>query len=329
MTLSLSILTLNLGDEDEEGGNGRASHAGCRNSWAARNSVCLELLRRYRPTVICTQQGTKAKLDFLTERFPGYESFNTTLRVAGEEDKDPDSAILYAKEKLEVTSGGTFALSETPSKSGSKSWGAKSVGTATWAVFQVRRAAPPGFAFEVVSTQLDRRSPKAQRHGALLLLQHLTAGAPTLPVVLGGCFGTMKDKTPGALLLGRKRYFGQIGGFRDAWTCARLRKNVLLTHSYHRFRGAKRGVKHTFKNILRTIFVVADPHLDEHEDWIFVRGRQLAANLCEVVPYRRFEDGQFPSSHYPLYAEFLLPRSVTIMAPSAPAAVISAAPVST
>lgn len=47
---------------------------------------------------------------------------------------------------------------------------------------------------------------------------------------------------------------------------------------------------------------------DLHVDWILYRGRALAPVYSEIVDYN--VDGRYPSDHYPMYVEFLLPRSV-------------------
>ena len=144
--------------------------------------------------------------------------------------------------KVELTEGGTFWLSESPSVPGSISWGATAPCIATWAIsfciillswycsssskslnllefeevcclnwhdvhtFQVKRAEPPGFSFQIVNTNLDEDSPRARRRSALLTWQHIASLPPNLPVIYCGGFNTQKESMTGRFLLGRSRY---------------------------------------------------------------------------------------------------------------------------
>ena len=49
-------------------------------------------------------------------------------------------------------------------------------------------------------------------------------------------------------------------------------------------------------------------HEPLHTDWVFKYGRNMHTTFCELVLDSC--DGQFPSSHYPLYVEFTLPRHI-------------------
>lgn len=124
---------------------------------------------------------------------------------------------------------------------------------------------------------------------------------------------------------------------RDTWAIARARKNVSLIRTYHGFKGTqfllsqnlftslfnlpnstrsfsgdKQGALEFFKLILRALCLCWDRQTqDLHVDWILFRGRSLIPVLCEVVNDNI--DGFYPSSHYPLFAEFMLPRTVRML----------------
>nr|TKW28072.1 hypothetical protein SEVIR_3G300100v2 [Setaria viridis] len=177
--------------------------------------------------------------------------------------------------------------------------------------FQLKRVEPPGFSFQIVNTNLDEVSPRARRRSALLTWQHIASLPPNLPVIYCGGFNTQKESMTGRFLLGRSREHGVVGDMRDAWPNARVRKNVSLIHTYHGFKGEKQGAVEFLKLIFRALCLCWDRQTqDLHIDWILFRGRPLVPALCEVINDNI--DGVYPSSHFPIFAEFLLPRSVRL-----------------
>uniref|UniRef100_A0A803QB01 Endonuclease/exonuclease/phosphatase domain-containing protein n=1 Tax=Cannabis sativa TaxID=3483 RepID=A0A803QB01_CANSA len=173
---------------------------------------------------------------------------------------------------------------------------------------------PPGFSFEIVNTNMDEFSPRARRRSALLTWQHIASLPPSLPVVYCGGFNTQKESTTGRFLLGRSREHGVVGDLRDAWPNARVRKNLSLIRTYHGFKGDKQGAVEFLKLIFRALCLCWDRQTqDLHIDWILFRGRSLIPVSCEVVNDN--SEGSYPSSHFPLFAEFMLPRTVRMLEP--------------
>ncbi|GFS38996.1 endomembrane protein 70 protein family [Actinidia rufa] len=155
---------------------------------------------------------------------------------------------------------------------------------------------------------MDEFSPRARRRSALLTWQHIASLPPSLPVVYCGGFNTQKESTAGRFLLGRSREHGVVGDMRDAWPNARVRKNVSLIRTYHGFKGDKQGAVEFLKLVFRALCLCWDRQTqDLHVDWILFRGRSLIPVSCEVVNDNI--DGYYPSSHYPIFAEFMLPRT--------------------
>nr|KAJ0196289.1 hypothetical protein LSAT_V11C700368600 [Lactuca sativa] len=110
------------------------------------------------------------------------------------------------------------------------------------------------------------------------------------------------------------REHGVVGDMRDAWHNARLRKNVSLAHTFHGFNGNKQGAVEFFKLIFRALCLCWDRQTqDLHVDWILFTGRSLVPVSCEVVNDNM--DGQYPYSHYPIFVEFMLPRTVRLLDP--------------
>lgn len=76
--------------------------------------------------------------------------------------------------------------------------------------------------------------------------------------------------------------------------------------------GDKQGALEFLKLIFRALCLCWDRQTqDLHIDWIVFRGRSLIPGLCEVVNDNI--DGCYPSSHYPIFAEFILPRTVRVI----------------
>ncbi|KAH0742589.1 hypothetical protein KY290_030582 [Solanum tuberosum] len=282
MSVSLSVMTFNLLEDQLEDSP---------NSWEKRKDLCISVITSYSPMILCTQQGVKSQLDYIQQCLQGYEQFGMS-RKGAEDTSDQHCTIFYDKEKVELLEGGTFWLSESPSVPGS--------------------AEPPGFSFQIVNTTMDEFSPRARRRGALLTWQHIASLPPSLSVVYCGGFNTQKESTTGRFLLGRSREHGVVGDMRDVWPNARVRKNVSLIRTYHGFKGTKQGPLEFFKLIFRALCLCWDRQTqDLHVDWILFRGRSLIPVSCEVVSDNI--DGFYPSSHYPVYAEFMLPRSVRLI----------------
>ncbi|GLT25372.1 hypothetical protein SLA2020_005040 [Shorea laevis] len=282
MSVSLTVMTFNLhGDQPE----------GSPNSWEKRRDLCISVITSYSPMILCTQQGVEAQLDYLQQGLPGYDQFGIS-RKGAQDTSDEHCTIFYDREKVELLEGGTFWLSESPSVPGSMSWGS---------------AVP-------LNTNMDELSPRARRRSALLTWQHIASLPPSLPVVYCGGFNTEKESTTGRFLLGRSREHGVVGDMRDAWPCARQRKNPSLIRTFHGFKGDKQGALEFLKLIFRALCLCWDRQTqDLHIDWILFRGRSLVPVLCEVVNDNI--DGYYPSSHYPIFAEFLLPRTVRPLEP--------------
>ncbi|KAI3771872.1 hypothetical protein L6452_03043 [Arctium lappa] len=304
MSVSLTVMTFNLLEDQPEDGP---------NCWEKRKDLCVSVITSYSPIILCTQQGVKSQLEYLQQCLPdlglcenitkrnilnltkggsfllniqGYDQFGIS-RKGSEDVSDQHCTIFYDKEKVELLEGGTFWLSESPSVPGSMSWGGVSPCIAT---------------------------PRARRRSALLTWQHIASLPPSLPVAYCGGFNTQKESTTGRFLLGRSREHGVVGDMRDAWPNARLRKNMSLIRTYHGFKGNKQGAVEFLKLIFRALCLCWDRQTqDLHIDWILFRGRSLVPVSCEVVSDNI--DGHYPSSHYPIFAEFMLPRTVRLLDP--------------
>ncbi|XP_019463222.1 PREDICTED: uncharacterized protein LOC109362102 isoform X2 [Lupinus angustifolius] len=297
MSVSLTVMTFNLHDDEPQESP---------NSWDKRRDLCISVITSYSPIILCTQQGLKTQLDFLQQGLPGYDQFGIS-RKGPQDTTDEHCTIFYDKEKsfLKV---GRFGCPSLPLYL-EACHGVLKFLALQHGLFQLKRVEPPGFSFQIVNTNMDAFIPRARRRSALLTWQHIASLPPSLPVVYCGGFNTQKESTTGRFLLGRAREHGVVGDMRDAWPSARVRKNVSLIRTYHGFKGDKQGALEYLKLILRALCLCWDRQTqDLHIDWILFRGRSLIPVSCEVVNDNI--DGYYPSSHYPIFTEFMLPRTV-------------------
>ncbi|CAM6129218.1 unnamed protein product [Calypogeia fissa] len=303
VNLSLPVMSFNLHRDRAEDGP---------NSWEHRRELCVNLINKFSPLVVCTQEGLKSQLEDLATALPGYEQFGMS-RKGPSDPNEEHCAILFAADKVEKMDGGTFWLSESPEVPDSNSWKAENPCIAT-------------FIAEREDIAIDDIS-RARRRGALLIWQHIATLPPSLPVIFCGTFETVKESTAGRFLLGRTRTWrvpminsflfsqlmehGVAGDLRDGWAAARQRRNGGIVHTQHGFKGESRSAKEILKLVFLALCLCWDrQNQDLHVDWILFRGRSLTPVYSEIVDYN--VDGRYPSDHYPVYVEFGLPRSVVM-----------------
>jgi endonuclease/exonuclease/phosphatase family metal-dependent hydrolase len=303
-SLSLKVMTFNL-HRDVAGATDEA-----RNAWENRKQMCADLVIKYAPTIVCTQEGMKSQIDDLQSLLlaGGYQQFGVSKK--GPVDPgDEHCAIFFDTAKVERVDGGTFWLSESPAVPASVSWGSCIPSISTWATFKIKGLHPPGFSFQIVNTHMDHNSSHARRRGALLTWQHIDSLPSNLPVVYCGGFNALKESRMGRFLLGRSQEHGLSGNLNDAWVSCAQRRNAHLVHTYHGFHGRKWGTKEFLKMLFRAFFLCWDWHnQDLHVDWILFRGSSLSPFLCEIMDDN--VAGQYPSDHYPVCCQFTLPRNV-------------------
>ena len=111
---------------------------GTRN-WNARKDLVVETIRKMNPDLLGVQEALPRQMDYLAGKLPDYERYG----VGRDDGKNRGeySALFVRKERLErdPEEGGTFWLSATPEKAGSKTWGNGVTRICTWARLVDRR----------------------------------------------------------------------------------------------------------------------------------------------------------------------------------------------
>jgi len=246
-------------------------------SWEERRDMQIDLIRKYDPDIIGTQEGLKEQIDFLADHLPEYVVIGEG-RKGG--DDDEHMAIFYKRDKFRLREMSSFQLSETPEIIGSGP--DVNPRMVTWARFSlINRPAegedspyPQDYRghwgntqeFYVFSTHyFDSRSDSLARLNASRLilrkvneLNRFGSWTAERPVFLMGDFNCRPGSAPYKVLVGDKNS-----------------ANPDL-------------LKNSFEDASKI-------------DWILYKG-QIKVLKYEDVDYN--VNGVYPSDHTPVYVEF-------------------------
>lgn len=248
-------------------------------SWEVRREMQVELIRKYNPDIIGTQEGLKEQIDWLADHLPEYVAIGEG-RKGG--DDDEHMAIFFKPDKFRLREMQSFQLSETPEIIGS---GPKvNPRMVTWARFAL---------IDIPAEDKSGKYPQDYRghwentqefyvfnthyfNGGIDTLARLNASKlilkrmktlnrfgswiPERPVFLMGDFNCRPGSTPYNVLVGRKNS--------------------------------------TNPDVFRNSF--EDP---KKIDWILYKG------AVKVLKYEDVDfnvNGVYPSDHKPIYVEFEL-----------------------
>jgi len=84
--------------------------------WDVRKEMQVDLIEKYNPDIICTQEGLKKQVDYLMINLPAYTVIGEG-RKGG--DDDEHMAIFFKRDKFRLREMGSFQLSKTPEIIGS------------------------------------------------------------------------------------------------------------------------------------------------------------------------------------------------------------------
>ena len=156
---------------------------GTENAWDKRRKDLAALIARMKLDVVGLQEVEPCQASYLTNALPQYAmlgDFRNADRRTGEA-----SPVMYLKSRFTLERGGTFWLSESPDKPGSKGWGAGCPRVCTWAVLKDRKG---GARFCFANTHTDHKSKLARREGMKLIVEKRlrTIASDSMPVILTG-----------------------------------------------------------------------------------------------------------------------------------------------
>ncbi|MFO0901257.1 MAG: endonuclease/exonuclease/phosphatase family protein [Pirellulales bacterium] len=255
---SLNVMTFNLRYASDKGPN----------SWPERRPVVREVLQKFAPDVIGTQEGVYHQLRDIAADSPEYAWLGVG-REGGS--RGEFMAVFYRPERLEPLEFDHFWLSDKPEVIGSKSWGNNVIRMVTWVKFLDRQAGRP---FYFINTHFDHEVQASREKSAELLIERSKKLDPALPIVLVADFNAAaEDNRVYDLITG--------AGFADAWKLAAKRTNEVGT--FHGFNGPRPG--------------------GARIDWILLKPKGEVLSAETVVLEK---NGQYPSDHCPVVAQVRL-----------------------
>lgn len=191
--LGLRLMSFNVRYENGEDEGSRA--------WRLRVVGSVRMIREENPDVIGVQEALRGQAADLWASLPDYEFIGAARddgRRAGEY-----AGIFFRRDRFEadLTDSGTFWLSDTPEKPGSKTWGNEIPRTATW-LRLVDRSTQRGF--YIFNTHWDHRHQGSRERSAGLLAERIAKRRSSdEPIVLLGDFNAV-EQNPGLAFLKRE-----------------------------------------------------------------------------------------------------------------------------
>ena len=263
----LKLMTYNL----------KFASPGYNPSWDVRKDMQVDLIRKYNPDIIGTQEGLKEQIDYLAEQLPEYVVVGEG-RKGG--DDDEHMAVFYKRNKFRLRELQSFALSKTPGLLGSGP--EVNPRMVTWARFAIIDVSPEGKEgrypqdyrghwentkeFYLFNTHYfnGRKDSLARLNASKLIkerideLDRFGAWTAKKPVFLMGDFNCRPGSAPYQVLVGDENS--------------------------------------SDPDLLKNPFV--DP---KGIDWILYKG-EMKVLKYEEIDYNI--DGAYPSDHKPVYVEF-------------------------
>lgn len=251
-------------------------------SWEVRRDMQIDLIRKYNPDIIGTQEGLKEQIDYLADHLPEYVVVGEG-RKGG--DDDEHMAIFFKRDKFRLREMHSFQLSKTPEIIGSGP--EVNPRMVTWlrlaVIKRVKEGEKSPYAqdyrghwennkeFYIFNTHFfnGRKDTLTRLNASKLILQRVNAlnrfGAwtPERPVFLTGDFNCRPGSAPYKVLVGNNNSVNPD----------------LMRNSYE------------------------DP---KKIDWILYKGNVKVLKY-EVVDYN--VNGVYPSDHKPVMVEFELPKN--------------------
>jgi endonuclease/exonuclease/phosphatase family metal-dependent hydrolase len=267
----LTVMTFNIRFNNPEDG---------KNAWPNRRDGVAELVKRQKPDLLGLQEALHGQITDLKERLGDEYDWYGVGRDDGKE-KGEFAPVFYRRERFEMHDKGSFWLSETPDKIGSKGWDAALPRVATWLKLKDKATDKPLLFGNV---HFDHRGQQARRDSARLLRRKLREIAGDAPIALVGDFNATPDSSPHAALISKDELKTEDGKpasaavFRDAYGL--VEKPTGPNTTWNGFQKASDGA--------RIDHVLID------EKW---------TALTYAVIDETMKDGRFYSDHFPIVAK--------------------------
>jgi endonuclease/exonuclease/phosphatase family metal-dependent hydrolase len=230
------------------------------NAWVYRRDLVTELIEKYEPSILGTQEGMIDQLQYLKEQLPEYV-IHAPNRVADTTSQYP--TLYFRKLELDVLEGDEFWLSKTPRSHRSKDWDSAFPRMMSYAQVKPKGLENPIW---IAVTHLDNVGEKARFEQARIIARWLND--ISAPVILMGDFNDRPDSDVHRLLT-----FPNTG-LKDTWQLLGNEEDA-SSFTHHDFHGAPRKTR---------------------MDWILVTS-EFRATGAQIVRHHR--GNSYPSDHFP------------------------------
>ncbi|MCW3052916.1 MAG: hypothetical protein JWN14_2086 [Chthonomonadales bacterium] len=239
------------------------------NGWEHRREAVCDLVRRYQPDILGTQEAYFPQVEDLRQALPEYAVFGVGRddgKRAGEH-----CALFVRLDRWQIGASGTFWFSETPDIPGSRHWTREHPRICTW-TYLVGAAESP---IVVYNIHMDHEAQVARENSSRLIVEHIQRHYPETPALVIGDFN-MEEDNPAMRSLVETDAPRLVDTFRS------LHAPAPRQGTFHGFTGRWNG---------------------EKIDYI------LASEAFQTLESRILHDnieGSFPSDHFPLMARLRL-----------------------
>ena len=246
------------------------------NSWNKRKELLLSVIRKFDPDLLGTQETLATQADYLTANL----SDHTLVGVGREDGKRGGefSALMFRTSRFALVDSGTFWLSETPERPGSKSWDSALPRIVSWARLKDRSDGNREFLY--LNTHWDHRGNQARIESGKLIRGWLAEHAGKKPIILTGDFNVNDDHEGYQTLVSESASGPRlVDAYRLVHPKARPEEST-----FGNFTGNRRGK--------RIDFILTTP--------------DFTASAATIVHTN--DNGRYPSDHYPVTAVLTLQR---------------------
>ena len=213
----MRVMTFNLRFENDEDGE---------NAWGHRRELVVEIISRYRPDILGTQEGKWSQLMYLQEHLKGYDAH---LPGRTRHPHAQCSTIFIRKSCFTVVGGRDFWLSKTPDVFLSKDWDSAFPRMMSYAELQSETS---GKRICAAVTHLDHIGTEARLHQAEMIAEWSKTTA--IPLIVMGDFNDSPGSAPYRVLTAPET------GLIDTWPVLHKRENE-KSYTHHGFTGHHRS----------------------------------------------------------------------------------------
>lgn len=182
--------------------------------WATRKHLLRRILEAEQPTIIGVQEALSDQAAFVAESLgPDFGGVGKGRNANGRGER---SIIFFDRRRLRLTASNQLALSDTPDKPGSRSWGNSVPRVVVSAEFDDLATGGRVIAF---TTHFDHKSPPARTRSAEMVLKLVSDAQIANPDALVIVTGDVNADVNSAVY----RHLTEGGVLRDSWHAAEER----------------------------------------------------------------------------------------------------------